>query len=90
MSSSNAPADTLRRALRTIPDFPEPGIQFQDITPLLADPELLTQATRCTGTARNADASITHVVGIEARGFILGPLIAGRLGCRICASTQSG
>jgi len=71
-------ADTLRRALRTIPDFPEPGIQFQDITPLLADAELLAQ-TADVLTEPVMDAGITQVVGIEARGFILGPLIANRL-----------
>ena len=89
MSSSNAPADTLRRALRTIPDFPEPGIQFQDITPLLADPELLTQAAHALAQPF-ADASITHVVGVEARGFILGPLIAGQLGAGFVPVRKAG
>lgn len=70
--------DALRRALRTIPDFPEPGIQFKDIAPILANPSLLR-------TAINAliepfeDVGITHVVGIESRGFLFGTPMAERL-----------
>lgn len=84
-----SPADTLRRALRTIPDFPEPGIRFQDITPLLADADLLTQAAD-TLAEPVADAGITQVVGIEARGFILGPLIADRLGAGFVPARKAG
>jgi len=68
----------LARAVRTIPDFPKTGIQFKDITPVLSDPELLRFAvTSLTDPFR--DTGITRVLGIEARGFILGAMIADEL-----------
>ncbi len=73
--------DALRRAVRTIPDFPAPGIQFKDFTPLLADPALVRQAVEALAApfAGFARAGVTKVVGIESRGFILGGLLAHRL-----------
>lgn len=68
----------LARAVRTIPDFPKPGIQFRDITPILADPVLLQQAVALL-TAPFRGVGITKVVGIEARGFILGGMLAHHL-----------
>ncbi len=69
----------LEQAVRTIPDFPKPGIQFKDITPILSDPVLLHQAVEALA-APFRDDGITKVVGIEARGFILGPMLAQFLG----------
>lgn len=94
MPSANAPSDAsstaaLRRALRTIPDFPEPGIQFQDITPLLADPALLSRTVDALA-APFREAGVTQVVGIEARGFILAPLVAERLGAGFVPMRKSG
>lgn len=94
MPSSNAQSDAastaaLRRALRTIPDFPEPGIQFQDITPLLADPALLSRTVDALA-APFREAGVTQVVGIEARGFILAPLVAERLGAGFVPMRKSG
>jgi adenine phosphoribosyltransferase len=63
--------------IREIPDFPIPGILFKDITPLLAD----AQALRVTTDALIGDSdSYTHIVGIEARGFILASAMALRSG----------
>lgn len=70
---------TLERAIRTIPDFPKPGIQFKDITPILSDPLLLRQAVEALAEPFENDG-ITKVVGIEARGFILGAMLAQQLG----------
>ena len=89
MSSVDRSADALRRALRTIPDFPEPGIQFQDITPLLANPNLLARAADVLA-APFADAGITQVLGVESRGFILAPLIAQRLGAGFVPVRKEG
>jgi adenine phosphoribosyltransferase len=89
MSSVDRSADALRRALRTIPDFPKPGIQFQDITPLLADPNLLAHAVDLLA-APFSDAGITQVLGIESRGFILAPLIAQRLGAGFVPVRKEG
>ena len=69
----------LRRAIRDIPDFPQPGIVFKDITPLLGDPALLRSSV--SGMAAPfADLGITHVVAIESRGFIFGAPVALALG----------
>ncbi len=69
---------TLEQAVRTIPDFPKPGIQFKDITPILSDPALLRQAVEALAEPF-LDDGITKVVGIEARGFILGAMLAHHL-----------
>ncbi len=69
----------LEQAVRTIPDFPKPGIQFKDITPILSDPVLLGQAVEALAAPYLNDG-ITKVIGIEARGFILGAMLAQFLG----------
>ena len=70
--------DRIRGTIRDVPDFPNPGILFKDITPVLAAPELM--AASIDGMIEAT--GITHVdkvVGIDARGFIFGALIAERL-----------
>jgi len=70
--------EDLEHAVRTIPDFPSPGIQFKDITPILGHPQLLHHAV--TALAQPfLDAGVTKVIGIESRGFILGAMLAHRL-----------
>lgn len=69
----------LRSTIRSIPDFPKKGIVFRDITTLLMDPAALHAAIDQIA-ARYAGASITKVVGIESRGFIIGGAVADRLG----------
>ncbi|MBL9130981.1 MAG: adenine phosphoribosyltransferase [Verrucomicrobiaceae bacterium] len=70
--------DHIRATVRDVPDFPKPGILFKDITPVLADPALLARAIDgmidATGVLK-----VDKVVGIDARGFIFGSLIAQRL-----------
>ena len=70
--------DRLKQAVRTVPDFPTPGIRFKDITPILADGELLRFAVDALA-APYRDRGITKVIGIEARGFILGAMLADEL-----------
>jgi adenine phosphoribosyltransferase len=65
--------------IRAIPDFPIPGILFRDITPLLSDPAGFRQMVD-TFVERYRDAGIQYVVGIEARGYMLGAPIAYALG----------
>jgi adenine phosphoribosyltransferase len=69
----------LRSFIREIPNFPKPGINFKDITPLLADAAAFRKATEAMAAPFAGD-SISHVVGIESRGFILGAPIAQYLG----------
>lgn len=68
----------LIEAIRIIPDFPQPGISFKDITPLLLRPDLI-QTTVATMADHYRQVGITKVIGIESRGFLLGPMIAQAL-----------
>lgn len=67
---SNAPSpEAIRDAIRNVPDFPKPGIQFKDITPVLGNPALFRQSIELlTSTFKPGEVDI--VVGIDARGFI--------------------
>jgi len=75
--------------IRDIPDFPQPGIMFKDITPLLASPEGLRTSIDTIGDAY-ADAGITKVLGAEARGFIFGAPLAYRLGAGFVPARKPG
>ena len=69
MSESKITSADLQRAIRNIPDFPQPGIQFKDITPVLADARLFSGCVDLL-TADYQPGSVDSVVGIDARGFI--------------------
>jgi adenine phosphoribosyltransferase len=73
--------------LRAVPDFPEPGIQFKDLTPLLADAHGLAVVT--DALAQPAQAA-DLVAGIDARGFLLGAAVAIRLGTGVLAVRKGG
>jgi adenine phosphoribosyltransferase len=70
--------DDLKRRIRDIPDFPKPGILFRDITPLLADGRAFSEAIDHIGE-RYRDKKVDVVVGVEARGFIMGAALAYKL-----------
>lgn len=69
----------LRQLVRTIPDFPRPGIQFKDITPLLQDGKAFQMAVDWYQLTVEAAGPVDVVAGIESRGFILGAALACRL-----------
>lgn len=72
-------AERITQSIRTVPDFPKPGIMFKDITPLLKDVELsrdITEAFSEYWSSHKLDA----IVGIESRGFIWGNSLAQNLG----------
>ncbi len=71
--------EQLTALIRDIPDFPEPGVVFKDITPVLADGPALNTLLDAL-TEPYLDSGITKVAGIEARGFTLATPIADRLG----------
>lgn len=71
--------EALRALIRTIPDFPRPGVMFRDVTTLFADAAGFHAAISGL-VAPWAGARIDVVVGLEARGFILGGAVADRLG----------
>ena len=71
---------SLRGAIRTVPDFPIEGIMFRDITPVLGDPGLMSGITeRFANDLEGLGWRPEAVVGPEARGFIFGPLLAATL-----------
>ncbi len=71
-------AARVRAAITDVPDFPKPGILFRDITPLLANPRLLSE-TLAAMASPFTSTGVTHVVGIESRGFLFGVSIAQSL-----------
>ena len=81
--------DRLADALRTVPDFPKPGIQFKDITPILRDRVLLREAVERLA-APFLNVGITHVAGMEARGFMLGGMLADVLGAGFIPVRKGG
>lgn len=70
--------ETLIKSIREIPDFPIPGILFYDVTTLFKDPWCLQELSNIMFDMYK-DKGITKVVGIESRGFIMGPILATRL-----------
>src|SRR5271165_5734840 len=71
-------AAEIEAAIRTIPDFPKPGIQFKDITPVLADARLLAGSIDLL-TSNFKPGTVDAVVGIDARGFIFAAAAAVKL-----------
>lgn len=78
MSSPRPTVADIERAIRNIPDFPQPGIQFKDITPVLADARLFAGAIDLL-TEKFKPGSVDAVVGIDARGFIFAAAAAVQL-----------
>jgi len=72
---------------REVPDFPSPGIQFKDLTPLLADPDGLAAVTDALAEIASGAELIA---GVDARGFLLGGAVATRLGTGVLAVRKGG
>lgn len=72
-----------------IPDYPEPGVVFKDITPLFDDAEALKAVVDALAD-HFANRGITKVVGAEARGFLVGVPVAYRLGCGFVPARKPG
>lgn len=75
--------------IRDVPDFPQPGIVFKDITPLLADHTTFTETVEALA-APHLGAGVDMVAGIEARGFVLGAPVALRLGAGFALVRKQG
>jgi adenine phosphoribosyltransferase len=80
--------DRLRALVRTIPDFPRPGIQFRDVTTLLLDPEGL--AATVDAMAATVSGPVDLVAAIEARGFAIGGPLAVKLGAGLLLIRKDG
>ena len=79
----------LRALVRTIPDYPKPGIMFRDITTLLGDSQGFKAAIAQMAEPYRTEP-VDAVAGIEARGFILGGAVADRLGCGFIPIRKKG
>lgn len=71
-------ADYIQERIRTVPDWPQPGVQFRDITPLLQDKKTFRLLVDVF-VHRYMDAKLDYVAGVDARGFILGAVVAYEL-----------
>ena len=92
MERADALAPRFLHLIRDVPDFPEPGIVFKDISPLLADHDGLTavvEALAACGVDEHG-TTVDKVVGIEARGFILAAPVALRLGAGFVPVRKAG
>lgn len=86
ISADGPPLDSY---IRSIPDFPKPGIVFRDITPLLASPDGLDASIRALAAiARELEPDV--IIGPEARGFLLGPAVARELNAGFVLARKPG
>lgn len=81
-------ADRILATMRDVEDFPEPGVTFKDITPVLADGQLLAEAVRAH--AEPYRGAVDLVAGLEARGFIFGAAVAVHLGVGFLPMRKAG
>jgi len=92
-TGSGVLAQAMRTLIRDVPDFPEPGVVFKDITPLLADHEAFSVAIEALADAGRGDdglPAVDKVVGMEARGFILAAPVALALGAGFVPVRKAG
>jgi adenine phosphoribosyltransferase len=89
MTKESATVQEITAAIRNIPDFPQPGIQFKDITPVLADARLFASCIDLL-TANFSPGSVDAVVGIDARGFIFAAAAAYKLRCGFVPVRKKG
>jgi adenine phosphoribosyltransferase len=79
----------LKKRIRNVPDFPKKGIQFKDITTLLSDPSSFQRAIDLMAH-RHFNKGIEAVVGVEARGFVMGAAMAYKLGTGVLLVRKKG
>src|SRR4051812_10622179 len=86
---SNAQVAAIQNAIRNVPDFPKPGIQFKDITPVLADAKLFAASIDLL-TSSFQPGEVDFVVGIDARGFIFASGAALKWGAGLVPIRKKG
>jgi adenine phosphoribosyltransferase len=89
MTDQNVTIADIAKAIRNIPDFPQPGIQFKDITPVLSDARLFQGSIDLLAGALQP-GSVDAVVGIDARGFIFAAAAAYKLKCGFVPVRKKG
>ncbi len=75
--------------LRNVPDFPKPGIHFKDVSTLFKNPECIAEMLEEL-VRLYQDKGITKIVGIESRGFVMGGMLAARLGAGFVMARKPG
>ncbi|PZS15357.1 MAG: adenine phosphoribosyltransferase [Pseudonocardiales bacterium] len=83
-------AGAVAALLRDVPDFPQPGIVFKDIAPLLADAKAFGAAIGALGDHVSGCGPVDLVAGVEARGFLVAGALARDLGCGLVAVRKAG
>jgi adenine phosphoribosyltransferase len=89
MTIENASVEQLAQAVRNVPDFPQVGIQFKDITPVLSDARLFAGSIDLL-TGYHQPGDVDAVVGIDARGFIFAAAAAYKLRCGFVPVRKKG
>jgi adenine phosphoribosyltransferase len=89
MMIQQADYDLLKTAVRNVPDFPRPGIQFKDITTVIRKPEFLAMIVNNLAL-HYRNSGITQVVAIESRGFLTGGALAVKLGAGLVPVRKPG
>ncbi len=79
----------VKSVIRTIPDWPEPGVQFRDITPIFKDPKALRMVSDAF-IQRYIDSDITHIASIDARGFLISSIMAYHLNLPLVLVRKKG
>ncbi|MDT5011885.1 MAG: adenine phosphoribosyltransferase [Mycobacterium sp.] len=87
MSARRDVADVIAALTREVADFPSPGIQFKDLTPVLADPDGFAAVTDALA---ELSSGADLIAGVDARGFLLGGAVAIRLGTGVLAVRKGG
>lgn len=90
MSISTDASAVIEARLRDVPDFPQPGIVFKDIVPLLADGAAFETVICALTDIAGQHTPVDLVAGIEARGFIFAAALAARLGCGLVPVRKAG
>jgi len=81
--------EKLKQTIRDIPDYPKPGILFKDITPILADPRLVSEIVEEMRSSFEHER-IDAIAATEARGFFFGSILARELGCSFIPVRKKG
>ena len=87
--SSMELSDRIRHTIRDVKDYPKPGVDFKDITPVLANPPLMKEIVQQLVLDLKLK-KIDAIAGVEARGFIFGAILANELNCRFIPVRKSG
>lgn len=80
---------TIRSAIRSIPDWPEPGVMFRDIAPLFLNPKAVHVVIDAI-SQQYMDRDITHIACLDARGFLIGSVVAYKLGLPLIMIRKKG